>query len=85
MLPIDLDDIPDECLDEMKIIVNEIELKCKEKEAQCLKEYVSILKHWGTNEKDLIEAIKKSNSSSIVFAIHTKKIIRQAQVQFSLR
>ena len=40
MLPIDLDDIPDQCLDEMKIIVNEIELKCKENEAQCMNIYL---------------------------------------------
>ena len=57
MLPIDLVDIPDECFDEVNIGVTEMELKYKENEAQCLSECVSILVHWGTNGKDLIEAI----------------------------
>ena len=74
MIPINLSNIPDECYDDVKIIVTKMELKFKEKEIECMREYLYILEHWGViNRTDMIEAMKQSNSSAILFAMHANK------------
>ena len=72
MQTINLDTIPDECYDEVKESINKMEELFKMKENEVLKEYVKIQEQNST-KRDLIEAIKQSQYSKILFAIHAKK------------
>ena len=74
MQTINLDTIPDECYDEVKESINKMEELFKMKENEVLKEYVKIQEQNST-KRDLIEAIKQSQYSKILFAIHAKKKI----------
>ena len=69
---INLNTIPDECYDKVKEIINQMEELFKMKENEVLKEYVNIQKQNSTT-RGLVEAIKQSQYSKILFAIHAKK------------
>ena len=69
---VNLEDIPDECYDEVKSVIAKLENQFESKENECLREYKDILKQNSTT-RDVIDAIKGSKHSSILFAIHAKK------------
>ena len=69
---VNLEDIPDECYDEIKSVITKLENQCKDKENECLREYENILKQ-NSITSDVIDAIKGSKHRSILFAIHNKK------------
>ena len=73
MESINLDNIPDECYEEVKKIKTQME-----EEFQCQKinienQYRKIITHPINSPRDVIEAIKQSKHSSILFAIHRNK------------
>ena len=72
MKPIDLDVIPDECYEEVRTIIAEFEDQFKRKEKTIIEEYREI-RSQNITSRDVIEAIKQSEHSSILFAIHRKK------------
>ena len=72
MKPIDLDVIPDECYEEVRTIIAEFEDQFKRKEKTIIDEYREI-RSQNISSRDVIEAIKQSEHSSILFAIHRKK------------
>ena len=72
MKPIDLDFIPDECYEEVRTIIAEFEDQFKRKEKTIIDEYREI-RSQNISSRDVIEAIKQSEHSSILFAIHRKK------------
>ena len=72
MKPIDLDVIPDECYEEVRTIIAEFEDQFKRKEKTIIEEYREI-RSQNISSRDVIEAIKQSEHSSILFAIHRKK------------
>ena len=65
---INLEHVPDECYEEVKQIQRELEEQFKCKKKMCEKEYEDIVKK-STSSRDVIEAIKQSEHSSILFAI----------------
>ena len=72
MKPIDLDVIPDECYEEVRTIIAEFEDQFKRKEKTIIEEYREI-RSQNITSRDVIEAIKQCEHSSILFAIHRKK------------
>ena len=72
MKTINLDTIPDEYYDEVKAIMTEMDNQFMRKENKVLKEYLQIGKQNPTTS-DMIEAIKHSQYSKIMFALHTNK------------
>ena len=72
MQTINLNTIPDEFYDEVKETINQMEELFKMKENEVLKEYVKIREQNSTT-RDLVETIKQSPLSKILFAIHSKK------------
>ena len=72
MKPIDLDFIPDECYEEVRTIIAEIEDQFKRKEKDIIKEYKEIISQ-NISSRDVIESIKQSQHSKILFAIHANK------------
>ena len=65
---INLEHVPDECYEEVKQIQRELEEQFKCKKKMCEKEYEDIVKK-SKSSRDVIEAIKQSEHSSILFAI----------------
>ena len=72
MKPIDLDFIPDECYEEVRTIIAEFEDQFKRKEKDIIKEYKEIISQ-NISSRDVIESIKQSQHSKILFAIHANK------------
>ena len=72
MKTINLESIPDECYDEVKAIMNEMDNQFIGKENKVLKEYLQIQKQNPTTS-EMIEAIKHSQYSKILFAVHSNK------------
>jgi DNA replication initiation complex subunit (GINS family) len=72
MQTINLNTIPDEFYNEVKETINQMEELFKMKENEVLKEYVKIREQNSTT-RDLVETIKQSPLSKILFAIHSKK------------
>ena len=72
MKKINLDAIPDECYDEVKEITADMEEQFRRKEKEVMKIYED-LQEENTITSDLIESIKQSPYSKILFAIHAKK------------
>lgn len=72
MKTINLESIPDECYDEVKAIMTEMDNQFMRKENKVLKEYLQIQKQNPTTS-EMIEAIKQSQYSKILFAIHVNK------------
>ena len=72
MEKINLDAIPDECYDEVKTVSADMEEQFKRKEKEVIKVYEDIQEQ-NTSTSDLIESIKNSQYSKILFAIHAKK------------
>ena len=72
MEKINLDAIPDECYDEVKAVSADMEEQFKRKEKEVMKLYEDIQEQ-NTSTSDLIESIKHSQYSKILFAIHANK------------
>lgn len=72
MESINLDNIPDECFEEVKEIKSQMENEFECKKRKIESEYETIIKQNNTT-RDVIEAIKQSEYQSILFAIHGKK------------
>ena len=72
MKPIDLDFIPDECYEEVRTIIAEFEDQFKRKEKDFIEEYKEIQSQ-NISSRDVIESIKQSQHSKILFAIHANK------------
>ena len=72
MKPINLDIIPDECYDDVKTIIAEMKDKFKRIETHIIKEYEEIISK-NTSTMDIIDSIKHSQYSKILFAIHANK------------
>ena len=72
MKPIDLDFIPDECYEEVRTIIAEFEDQFKRKEKDFIEEYKEIQSQ-NISSRDVIELIKQSQHSKILFAIHANK------------
>ena len=70
--PIDLDFIPDECYEEVKTIIAELEDQFRRKEKDIIEAYREI-RSQNTSSRDVIESIKHSQHSKILFAIHANK------------
>ena len=70
--PIDLDFIPDECYEEVKTIIAELEDQFRRKEKDVIEAYREI-RSQNTSSRDVIESIKHSQHSKILFAIHANK------------
>ena len=73
MKTINLDNIPDECYEEVKKIKNEMEGEFHSQRIKIEKQYLRIVTQTNISTRDIIEEIKKSEHSSILFAIHRKK------------
>ena len=72
MKPINLDIIPDESYDEVKGIIDEMNILFKMKENEVLKEYIKI-QHQNSTSREVVEAIKHSQYSKILFTLHANK------------
>ena len=73
MESINLDNIPDECYGEVKKIKTEMEEHFQSKRMKIENQYLKIITQPNNSPRDVIEAIKQSEHSSILFAIHRKK------------
>ena len=73
MKTINLDNIPDECYEEVKKIKNEMEGEFHSQRIKIEKQYLRIVTQTNISPRDIIEEIKQSEHSSILFAIHRKK------------
>jgi hypothetical protein len=73
MKTINLDNIPDECYEEVKKIKNEMEDEFHSQRIKIEKQYLRIVTQTNISPRDIIEEIKQSEHSSILFAIHRKK------------
>jgi undecaprenyl pyrophosphate synthase len=73
MESIKLDNIPDECYEEVKKIKTQIveEFQCQRIKIE--NQYLKIITQQNNSPRDVIEAIKQSEHCSILFAIHKKK------------
>ena len=71
MKPINLNIIPDESYNEVKAIIAEMN-QFKRNENDIMKEYGEIRSR-NTSSRDIIESIKHSQYSKILFAIHVNK------------
>lgn len=67
---INLENVPDECYEEVKQIQSELEEQFKCKKQMFEEEYKDIVRE---SNGDIVEAIKQSQHSSILFAIHRCK------------
>lgn len=72
MESINLDNVPDECYEEVKKIKTKMENEIECKRNKIENEYQSIVKK-SNNDRDVIEEIKQSEYRSILFAIHGNK------------
>ena len=72
MESINLDNIPDECYEGVKKIKTQMEEQFKHQKSKIENQYLKITSQ-NSSPKDVIEAIKQSEHSSILFAIHRKK------------
>ena len=73
MESIKLDNIPDECYEEVKKIKTQMEEEFQCKRIKIENQYLKINTQPNYSPRDVIEAIKQSEHSSILFAIHRKK------------
>jgi hypothetical protein len=73
MESIKLDNIPDECYEEVKKIKTQMEEEFQCKRIKIENQYLKIITQQNNSPRDVIEAIKQSEHSSILFAIHRKK------------
>ena len=73
MESIKLDNIPDECYEEVKKIITQMEEEFQCKRINIENQYRKIITHPINSPRDVIEAIKQSKHSSILFAIHRNK------------
>ena len=65
MESINLDNIPDECYEAVKKIKTQMEEQFQHQKSK--------IENQNSSPRDVIEAIKQSEHSSILFAIHRKK------------
>ena len=73
MININLDNIPDECYEEVKKIKKELEDEFHSQRMKIEKKYLRIVNQTNISIRDVIEEIKNSEHSSILFAMHRKK------------
>ena len=73
MININLDNIPDECYEEVKKIKKELEDEFHIQRMKIEKQYLRIVNQTNISIRDVIEEIKKSEHSSILFAMYRKK------------
>ena len=71
MESINLDNIPDECYEAVKKIKTQMEEQFQHQKID--NQYLKITSQQNSSPRDVIEAIKQSEHSSILFAIHRKK------------
>ena len=72
MESINLDNIPDECYEEVKKIITQMEEEFQCKKIKIENHYLKITQQ-NNSPRDVLEAIKQSEHSSILFAIHRNK------------
>ena len=72
MESINLDNIPDECYEAVKKIKTQMEEQFQHQKSKIENQYLKITSQ-NSSPRDVIEAIKQSEHSSILFAIHRKK------------
>jgi RNA ligase len=73
MESINLDNIPDECYEAVKKIKTQMEEQFQRQKSKIENQYLKITSQQNSSPRDVIEAIKQSEHSSILFAIHRKK------------
>ena len=73
MESIKLEYIPDECYEEVKKIKTQMEEEFQCKRIKIENQYLKIITQSNNSPRDVIEAIKQSEHSSILFAIYGKK------------
>ena len=72
MESINLDNIPDECYEAVKKIKTQMEEQFQHQKSKIENQYLKITSQ-NSSPRDVIEAIKQCEHSSILFAIHRKK------------
>ena len=73
MESINLDNIPDECYAAVKKIKTQMEEQFQCQRSKIENHYLKITSQQNSSPRDVIDAIKQSEHSSILFAIHRKK------------
>ena len=73
MESIKLDNIPDECYEEVKKIKTQMEEEFQCKRIKIENQYLKIITQQNNSPRDVIEAIKQSEHCPILFAIHRNK------------
>ena len=69
---VNLENIPDEFLHDVKIVILKMENDFNDKKIQHITEYLNIV-HRSNNEMEVIEAIKLTSSPSVLFAMYREK------------